>query len=140
MKKKFKKGFTLVEMLVVVAIIGLLSTILYSSYKRYIESTKIMVAQSEVLTIVQCFEAAMVANSRAQYKDDELTPESFRNFEELFQMDLVDTYNYVSDIDLPTYIELETTGDGYLKYINIIDGVEVVFDPQTRTFLASVIY
>ena len=48
MKKKLKKGFTLVEMLVVVAIIGILSTILYSSYSRYIRSTKITVAQSEV--------------------------------------------------------------------------------------------
>ena len=140
MKKKFKKGFTLVEMLVVVAIIGILSTILYSSYKRYIQSTKITVAQSEVLTIVQCFEAAMVTNARAQYKDDVLTPESFTDFEGLFELDLVSTYNYVSDIDLPTYIELEATSEGYLKYINIFDGIEITFDPKTRDFISTVIY
>lgn len=140
MNKKLKKGFTLVEMLVVVAIIGILSTILYSSYKRYIQTTKITVAQSEVLTIVQCFEAAMVTNARAQYKDDDLTPESFTDFEGLFQLDLVSTYNYVSDIDLPSYIRLESTEDGCLKYINNFDGIEIVFDPQTRNFVYTNVY
>ena len=106
MKKKFKKGFTLVEMLVVVAIIGILSTILYSSYKKYINSTKITVAEAEVLTIVQCFEAAMVSNSEVRYKDAERGPENFTTFEELFELDLVATYNYISDIHLPDYIEL----------------------------------
>lgn len=140
MKKKFKKGFTLVEMLVVVAIIGILSTILYSSYKRYIQSTKITVAQSEVLTIVQCFEAAMVSNARYQFKDGELTPESFTDFDELFELDLVSTYNYISEIDLPNSIQLEATDKGYLKYVNTSDGVEITFDPIERTFITVVVY
>lgn len=140
MKKKFKKGFTLVEMLVVVAIIGILSTILYSSYGRYIKSTKITVAQSEVLTIVQCFEAAMVENSRYQTNDVQENPESFTSFEELFELNLVETYNYVSDIDLPTYIQLEATDDDCLKYINTVDGIEIVFDPMERDFVSTVIY
>ncbi len=137
MKKKLKKGFTLVEMLVVVAIIGILSTILYSSYSRYIRSTKITVAQSEVLTIVQCFEAAMVTNSRYQHVTDVQNPESFTTFEELFELDLVATYNYCSDIDLPNYIQLEATNDNYLKYTNTVDGIEVVFDPIQRIFITS---
>ena len=77
MKKKFKKGFTLVEMLVVVAIIGVLSTILYASYNKYISSTKVTVAKSEVLTIVQCFEAAMVDNTKNHLEDDLITFDTF---------------------------------------------------------------
>lgn len=140
MKKKLKKGFTLVEMLVVVAIIGILSTILYSSYKRYIDSTKITVAQSEVLTIVQCFEAAMISNAQVGYKDEGINFESFTNFDELFTLDLVAAYNYISDISLPTYIELGQDNNGYLQYINHSDGIEIIYDTDERCFRASYIY
>ncbi len=140
MKKKFKKGFTLVEMLVVVAIIGILSTILYSSYKKYINSTKITVAEAEVLTIVQCFEAAMVSNSEVRYKDAECSPENFTTFEELFELDLVETYNYISDIHLPDYIELSGDDQYRLKYVNTLDGIEIVYDTIQRGFVSSMIY
>ena len=118
MKRKFKKGFTLVEMLVVVAIIGILSTILYSSYRRYINSTKITVAQSELLTIVQCFEVAMIDNAQVGYKNEGINFESFTSFDELFNLDLVEAYNYISDIHLPSYVELSQDDNGYLKYVN----------------------
>lgn len=140
MKKKFKKGFTLVEMLVVVAIIGILSTILYSSYKRYIDSTKITVAKSEVLTIVQCFEAAMIDNAKVGYKDEGINFESFTSFDELFKLDMVEAYNYISDINLPEYIELTKDDNGYLKYINSSDGIEILYDTEERIFRQSVIY
>lgn len=140
MKKKFKKGFTLVEMLVVVAIIGILSTILYSSYRRYINYTKVTVAQSEVLTIVQCFEAAMVNNSHSRDKNAELGPETFTSFEQLFELDLVATYNYISEIHLPDYIELSGDDQGQLKYVNTLDGIEIVYDTVQRGFVSSVLY
>ena len=140
MKRKLKKGFTLVEMLVVVAIIGILSTILYSSYKRYITSTKITVAQSEVLTIVQCFETAMVENAIVGYKNEGVNFESFTSFSDLFKLDLVDAYNYISDIDLPEYIELEVDTNGYLKYTNNSEGIEILYDTTERCFRYTQVY
>ena len=140
MKKKFKKGFTLVEMLVVVAIIGILSTILYSSYRRYINSTKITVAQSELLTIVQCFEVAMIDNAQVGYKNEGINFESFTSFDELFNLDLVEAYNYISDIHLPSYVELSQDDNGYLKYVNNHDGIELIYDTKERVFRSTVIY
>lgn len=140
MKKKFKKGFTLVEMLVVVAIIGVLSTILYASYNKYISSTKVTVAKSEVLTIVQCFEAAMVDNTKNHLEDDLITFDTFTNYDDLSNLDLVETYNAISEYMLPDYILLEFVSDGVLKYTNTLDGVEIEYNYMNRQFGACIVY
>jgi prepilin-type N-terminal cleavage/methylation domain-containing protein len=140
MKKKFKKGFTLVEMLVVVAIIGVLSTILYASYNKYISSTKVTVAKSEVLTIVQCFEAAMVDNTKNHLEDDLITYDTFTNYDDLSNLDLVETYNAISEYMLPDYILLEFVSDGVLKYTNTLDGVEIEYNYMNRQFGACIVY
>ena len=140
MNKKLKKGFTLVEMLVVVAIIGVLSTILYASYYKYISSTKVTVAKSEVLTIVQCFEAAMVDNTKNHLEDDLITSDTFTNYDDLSNLDLVETYNAISEYMLPDYISLEFVSDGVLKYTNTLDGVEIEYNYMNRKFGACIVY
>ena len=140
MKKKFKKGFTLVEMLVVVAIIGVLSTILYASYNKYISSTKVTVAKSEVLTIVQCFEAAMVDNTKNHLEDDLITSDTFTNYDDLSNLDLVETYNAISEYMLPDYILLEFVSDGVLKYTYTLDGLEIEYNYMNRQFGACIVY
>ena len=47
--KNTKKGFTLVEMLVVVAIIGILSTSIYIGYSKYVENSKIIILLCNIL-------------------------------------------------------------------------------------------
>ena len=39
-KLKFKKAFTLIEMIAVLAIIGILSSVLYVSYTKYVDKSK----------------------------------------------------------------------------------------------------
>lgn len=137
MKKKLKKGFTLVEMLVVVAIIGVLSTVLYTSYNRYIKSTKETVAKSEVLTIVQCFETAMLDNIKNKKPTDEVvTAETFTSYDELLNLDLEITYNTISDYILPEHIILDFDDEKNLKYVNTKDSVEVIYNYNTREFVS----
>ena len=50
------KGFTLIELMVVVAIIGILASIAYPSYVRYIERGQITEAKSELLAGAQKLE------------------------------------------------------------------------------------
>lgn len=47
------KGFTLIELMIVVAIIGILAAIAYPSYQNHIVKAKRVEAQSEMLLIAQ---------------------------------------------------------------------------------------
>ena len=51
-----QKGFTLIELMIVVAIIGLLAAIAYPSYQSYVEKTRRGQAQADLLELVQLME------------------------------------------------------------------------------------
>ncbi len=134
MKKilKSKSGFTLVEMLVVVTIIGILSTTIYSGYQRYINGAKYQVAEAQFTSIVECYEIAMVDNlKRNRGADEELNPENFQSYYELLTMDLKATFNYISDKKLSSDVVLEVDENNIVYKCN---GVVLTYDTITRTF------
>lgn len=64
---KNKKGFTLVELIVVIAILGILALFLVPSFKGYSDDAKKQVAQSNARTV---WEAAKIAETKAEYDKD----------------------------------------------------------------------
>ena len=63
-------GFTLVEMMIVVAIIGILSTIAYPSYIHYIERGYQSQAHTELLAINNALKTKLVKNPTLKIKDE----------------------------------------------------------------------
>ena len=138
MNKKLKKGFTLIEMLVVVTIIGIVSTILYSSYTRYVRVTKFTAATAEFKEIISCFETAMVSNSMSgRTEGAEINFETFQHFDELMKLDLKEAYEYISPNVLPASAVL-TVEDKKIHYIN--NGIETVYDPAKREIVSQSVY
>lgn len=64
------QGFTLVEMLIVVAIIGILSTIAYPSYIHYIERGYQSQAHTELLAINNALKTKLVKNPTLKIRDE----------------------------------------------------------------------
>lgn len=56
------QGFTLIELMIVVAIIAILTAIAYPSYQNYVQRTKRVEAQTELLAIAQKLASYKLAN------------------------------------------------------------------------------
>lgn len=91
------QGFTLVEMLIVVAIIGILSTIAYPSYIHYIERGYQSQAHAELVAINSAFKNQMVKNPK--WKTDEIKTK-LDDFISSYKghKDLADKYQYSAEM------------------------------------------
>jgi type IV pilus assembly protein PilE len=65
-------GFTLIELMIVVAIVGILAAVAYPSYQRYIEDSRRSDARANLVQLAQFMERYYTANGR--YVDADGTP------------------------------------------------------------------
>ena len=61
--KNGKRGFTLIELMIVVAVLAVLAAIAYPSYQAYVKKTKQLEVQAHLMQLAQNLESYKLANS-----------------------------------------------------------------------------
>lgn len=64
MQKRGDSGFSLIELMIVVAVIGILASIAYPSYSRYVERAQVADGKTGLLQAAQSMERCYTANLR----------------------------------------------------------------------------
>lgn len=112
---KNKKGFTLIELIVVIAILGILALFLVPQFMGYANDAKIQVAEANVRTVWSAAKAVEVTYQlkHDDFDEDEFKAEVIDKLGSSFDEDLVkigfDDY-IVNDVEY-------TTGDYICNYV-----------------------
>ena len=89
----FQKGFTLIELMIVVAIIGIIASVALPSYQQYVIKSKRVAAQSAMMDIANRQQQFMLSNR--QYADKAtLTASGY-----VLPSEVSDSYNFDIDVD-----------------------------------------
>ena len=117
-RKQLKKGFTLVEVLITITIIGIISTVGLVSYKNYVNTTNEVATKQEMTQLAQVFQMGM-ATGDVDFSGN-VTYEN-----------LLTSYKNVTGCDLP-YNNQELTVVSTNKLQLIRRGVTVQYDLSTN--------
>lgn len=117
MKKK-TRGFTLVEMMVVVAIIGILAAIAMPSYQSHIEKTHLAAAKNHLLDIVAQMRQNKLRNNGSYSTAGLAALINSKNSDSKRRYNFVSALTDNSDINT-YYIYLQPIQNGYTKSLYI---------------------
>lgn len=112
-KKSNQKGFTLVELLVVITIMGILGSVLVTNYTKYVDKSKQVVVDEQLNEIIQVFELSFIDGIK--YND-----KTYLSYQEMFEqkVDMKLLYESLSGASLPSNSTLEIDSEKITYALN----------------------
>ena len=118
MKKTSKQGFTLLELLVVIVIVGLMSTVALPLYESYALRAKTTDATTDMLRIQMAIDRFESDNF---HLPDSLVDVGMQNLLDPWGH----TYVYERKVDVDETIDLETISDGQIRVFKNLNLVQI---------------
>ena len=116
--KKFRKGFTLTELIVVFAIMGVLGSVLFAGYYSYVDKSKEKMTEYELTQIKKAVDLSIANGELDSYSD-------------LTSAILTNLYKGAFDVELNSDQKLEYA-DNVMSYTN--RGVTIQYNFSTDTY------
>ena len=127
--KKRNKGFTIIELIVVIAAMAVLTSVSGIAYVKFVDKSKVEANKQEVLSLVSLLDTALVEEEEYDYKGVKTV---FNSYEYLNATLIAHVYEDKVGQPLPSDVEI-SCDNGTITYIK--RGITTKYDINTRNFV-----